>query len=95
MRLVKNEFEEYWVNNQGVWYGEYKSWHINGQIEEQCFYFNDELHGEYKWWNDNGEIRCHEYMSHGEVVRDLKEDPVDDEDKFLLTLEYGGQWLCD
>ena len=25
----------------------------------------------------------------------LANAPADEEDKFLLTLEYGGQWLCD
>ena len=95
MRLVKKDLEEYWIDDDGELHGEYKRWHKNGQLWIHCFCVNDELHGEYKWWNDNGEIRCHEYMSHGEVVRDLLKEPVTEEDKFMLTLEHGGQWLCD
>ena len=66
----------------------------NGYYE---YWINDknQMHGEYKEWWDNGELSCHEYWSHGEVVRDLLKEPVTEEDKFMLTLEHGGKWLCD
>ena len=96
MRLVKNEFEEYWVNDKNQYHGDYKSWHINDQLDCHCFHFNDKIHGEFKVWDENGNLYYHEYWSHGEVVRNLIKEPVtDDEEKFMLTLEHGGRWLCD
>jgi len=81
----------FWVND-GL-HGEYKSWYSDGQIHDHCFWVNDEIHGESKWWSANGQIRFHTYYSHGKVLRDLLKEPADEEDKFMLTLKHGGQWL--
>ena len=96
MRLIKGNCIEYWVNDNNERHGEYKLWWPNGQLKEQCFWFNNKMHGEGKWWESDGELKCHEYWSHGKIVRDLLIKPIsDDEDKFLLTMQYGGQWLPD
>ena len=93
MQLVKKNNREYWVNDNGLRHGEYKWWHENGQIREHCFYVNHVIHGEYKWWWDDGTLMYHGYWDNGELVSDLIEEPVTDEDKFLLALEFGGKWL--
>ena len=96
MRLVKENNHEYWVNYKGQRHGEFKRWwDNNGELREQCFWVNDKLHGECKWWFSNGELIDHEYWCHGKRVRDLIIEPVTEEDKFMLTLEHGGKWLCD
>ena len=94
MKLVKDRYREFWVNNKDEWHGEYKAWWFNGQLKEQCFWVNNKMHGEGKWWESDGELKCHEYWSHGKIVRDLLEEPVTEEDKFMLLLQHGGQWLC-
>ena len=94
MKLVKEKDCEYWVNDRGEWHGEYKWWDENGQLREHSFYVNDVLHGEYKSWWENGQIQKHCFWVNGEEVRDLIEEPVTDEDKFLMTLETGAKWLC-
>jgi len=94
MRLVKKEYEEYWINDKGQCYGEYKSWWHDGRLREHFFYVNDEIHGERKWWYKSGQLVEHFFYANDEIVRDLLKEPVDEEDKFLLTLEHGGRWLC-
>ena len=95
MILIKNEYQEYWLNDKKQQHGEYKLWWPNGKLSTHCFYFNGKINGEYKLWGKDGELIDHEYWCHGKRVRDLIIEPVTEEDKFLLTLEYGGQWLCD
>ena len=73
--------------------GEYKSWHDNGNMWMYSFYVDDELHGESKWWRRDGTLMSHEFFVHDELYRDLIENPVDDKDKFIITLETGGKWL--
>ena len=48
--------EEYFQNN-GKIEGEYKRYHINGQLYEICNYINDRKNGEYKEYYDNGQLR--------------------------------------
>ncbi len=95
MKLVKTDSREYWINDKDQHHGEFKSWWDNGQLREHFFCVNDEMHGERKWWYKSGKLISHEYWSNGKLVLDFKEEPATDEDKFLLTLECGGQWLCD
>jgi len=78
-------------NNQ--YHGEYKAWYRNGQIELHCFWGNDNLHGECKTWWENGELDENVFYADGVLVRDLIKEPADEEDKFMLTLKHGGQWL--
>ena len=94
MQLVKEGNREFWVNDKGLRHGEYKDWWDNGQLFEHCFYVNDEIHGEYKRWYITGELRHHKYFSHGIEIRDFIKVPVEEEDKFMLSLEHGGQWIC-
>ena len=59
MRLIKDEFYEYWVNDKGQLHGEYKRWHDNGKLLAHRFYENDKLHGEAKLWYNNGQLSTH------------------------------------
>ena len=93
MRLIKMDGLEYWVNDKGQLHGEYKAWH-NGRLRRHCFFVNDRWHGEDKKWNNTGELFDHSYWSNDKIVRDLIQDPVGEEDKIKLTLEHGGQWIC-
>ena len=96
MRLIKTERSEYWVNDKNQRHGEYKGWWDDGhgKLSTHCFYFNGKEHGECKWWYDNGKLVSHDYYHRGKKVRDLLKEPVTEEDKFMLTLEHGGKWLC-
>ena len=82
----------FYVN--GKRHGEAKWLHDNGQLSSHRFYVNGELHGECKSWYENGQLRRHRFYVNGDFVRDLIEEPVTDEDKFLMTLETGAKWLC-
>ena len=78
----------------GRYHGEAKLWwYENGQLRRHCFFVNDEFHGEYKSWRDNGQLSVHCFYVNGDIVRDLIEEPVTDEDKFLMSLETGAKWL--
>ena len=89
----KTDTLHYFVDAKGRIQGEYKRWWINGNIYEHSFYVDDACHGEAKYWNEDGTLLSHTFWVNGEVYRDLIENPVDDKDKFLITLETGGKWL--
>jgi hypothetical protein len=91
---TKTDRHHYFLDDEGRYQGEYKHWHNNGQLWENCFCVDNELHGECKIWNGYGTLISHYFYVNGEVYRDLLIEPVDDEDKFLITLETGGKWLC-
>ena len=75
-------------------HGEFEKWYENGQIYAHCFYVNGQKHGEHKLWWGDGQLSSHGFYVNGDVVRDLLDNPVTDEDKFLMTLETGGKWIC-
>jgi antitoxin component YwqK of YwqJK toxin-antitoxin module len=94
LREVKNDRFHYFVDNEGRYQGEYKDWDGNGQMTRHCFYVDDRRHGEFKRCYSNGTIWFHDFYVDGKVYRDLIKEPVTDEEKFLITLETGGKWLC-
>jgi antitoxin component YwqK of YwqJK toxin-antitoxin module len=74
-------------------HGEYIYYYSNGQVWSKCFYVNGEWHGEYIDYNRYGSINRHRLYVDGYELKDLKESPVYDEEKMLLTLQYGVEWL--
>jgi antitoxin component YwqK of YwqJK toxin-antitoxin module len=90
----KTDLYHYFKDAKGRIQGEYKFWWSNGQLWEHCFYVDGDLHGEYKEGYHDGTISANEFYVNGEVYRDLLENPVDDQEKFLITLETGGAWIC-
>jgi hypothetical protein len=91
---IKRDRYHYFVDDKDRFQGEYKEWYANGQLRFHCFCVDDELHGERKRWDKDGTLISHNFYVGGEVYRDLLENPVTDEDKFLITSETGGKWLC-
>jgi hypothetical protein len=91
---IKSYISHYFLDAKGRYQGEYKSWYNNGQLWENCFYVDYKLHGECKWWDKDGTLRYHAFLVNGKLYRDLLKEPVTDEDKFMITLETGGKWLC-
>jgi antitoxin component YwqK of YwqJK toxin-antitoxin module len=91
---TKTDMFHYFKDAQARRQGECKNWYTNGQMTRHCFYVDGELHGECKIWNDDGTLIFHKFFVNGEVYRDFLKEPVTDEEKFLITLETGGGWLC-
>ena len=90
----KNDFHHYFIDAQCRYQGEAKWWD-NGQIREHFFYVDGKRHGECKVWDEDGTLRRHEFWDNDELYRNLLENPVyDDQEKFMITLETGGKWLC-
>ena len=60
-------------------------------------YFEDDQgrkQGEAKWlWHSDGKLHSHKFYVNDEVYRDLIENPVDEKDKFIISLETGGKWI--
>jgi hypothetical protein len=95
LKEYKSDSHHYFEDAKGRRQGEAKSWYTNGQLRFHCFFVDDVCHGEAKWWYEDGTLRYHDFYVNGEVYRDLLENPVEnDEEKFLMTLETGGKWLC-
>jgi antitoxin component YwqK of YwqJK toxin-antitoxin module len=65
----------------------------DGQISRKCFLVNGKLHGEYIFYHSDGSIDLHRLHVNNKALLDLKESPVCDEDKMLLSLQYGVEWL--
>jgi hypothetical protein len=95
LKETKTDSVHYFVDEEDRYQGEYKSWWSNNKLRDHLLYVDDKLHGECKWWNVDGTLISHAFIVHGEVLyRDLLANPVTDEDKFLISLETGGGWLC-
>ena len=90
----KSDWTHYFIDTQGRFQGEYKSWHSKGNMCEHCFYVDSKLHGERKRWHEDGTLWSHRFYIDGELYRDIIENPVDEKDKFVITIETGGKWLC-
>jgi hypothetical protein len=91
----KSDEYHYFKDAQARRQGEYKDLYDNDQLRIHCFYVDDKRHGESKTWNVYGTLLYHYLFVHGEVYRDLIKEPVtDDQEKFMITLETGGGWLC-
>jgi antitoxin component YwqK of YwqJK toxin-antitoxin module len=65
LKEIKTEFKHYFEDESGKKQGEYKLWHVNGQLREHCYYVDGNLHGEYKWWHLNGQLSQHCYYVDG------------------------------
>jgi antitoxin component YwqK of YwqJK toxin-antitoxin module len=91
---TKNDRHHYFKDDIGRYQGEYKSWYTNGNICRHCFYVDGLWHGECKSLNTDGTLISHCFYVDDELYRDILENPVTDEDKFMITLETGGGWLC-
>ncbi len=90
----KDEHYHYFEDSKGRYQGEYKDWWDNGQIWEHCIYLNGEWHGERKYWDEDGVLTYHKFYVRDVLYRDLLLVPIEsDEEKFLITLETGAQWL--
>ena len=99
----QGEYKE-WYGNGNMWmhcfyvdgklHGERKYWDPEGNICTHCFDVDGKLHGEHKWWNKDGTLVSHRFYIDDQVYRDLLVNPVDNKDKFLITIETGGKWLC-
>ena len=47
------------IRVKGVRNGIYRSWHENGQLEEQFSYVDNKRHGDYKLYYENGQLERH------------------------------------
>jgi antitoxin component YwqK of YwqJK toxin-antitoxin module len=77
----------------GERHGEFISYYSDGQVREKCLYVNGKLHGEFIDYHRDGSVDWHRLFVNDEELIDLKESPVCDEEKMLLTLEHGIEWL--
>ena len=92
---VKINTLHYFEDAQRRLQGEYKRWwRRDGNLRVHCFFVNGKRHGEFKVWSKYGTLKYHEFWVHGGLYRDLLVNPVDNKDKFLITIETGGKWLC-
>ena len=91
---VKDDRRHYFEDAESRLQGEGKWWWDNGNMWEHCFFVDDKYHGERKAWNGDGTLIHHEFYVNDEEYRDILLNPVDEKDKFLITLETGGKWLC-
>ena len=66
----------YFLDENGLRHGEYKSWYRDGTLGEHCYYEHGERHGEFKWWYDDGTLgeHCHyvNSLKHGELIKEYK-----------------------
>jgi antitoxin component YwqK of YwqJK toxin-antitoxin module len=92
---TKTDRHHYFVDDRGRFQGEYKNCYTNGQLCTHCFYVDGDRHGECKSLNTDGTLITHAFFVHSKFYRDLIKEPVtDDQEKFMITLETGGKWLC-
>ena len=88
----KTDRHHFFLDAKGRYQGEAKWWD-NGNMWGHCFFVDGQCHGERKIWNEDGTLMQHYFYVHGKVYRELLVNPVDDKDKFIITLEFGGKWI--
>ena len=62
---MKNKIQDYYLDAQGRFQGEYKDYYSSGQLMEHCCYKDNKKHGEYKWYNKDGSLWIHTYYETG------------------------------
>jgi len=61
----------FFVDENGLLQGEYKSYHSDGSLYIHSYYKDDKRHGEYKQYNTDGSLECIEYYSNDKDVTDM------------------------
>jgi antitoxin component YwqK of YwqJK toxin-antitoxin module len=69
---VKLEEKTYGMLPNKLKHGVYKVWHINGQLEQQCFYRDNRLEGKYKEWYENGQLCSRSFRKDGNFEGEYK-----------------------
>jgi len=96
---IKNEYEQYFADEQGRAQGEYKAWHSSGQQRTHCFFKDDVLHGEYKSWYTTGVLAHHNFVCNNNEITDEVKALVEDilnltaEERLLIKLTWGIECL--
>jgi antitoxin component YwqK of YwqJK toxin-antitoxin module len=83
--------ECFYVN--GMLHGEYAFYYENGQVGRKYSHVNCKLHGECIGFYGDGSVKWHLLYVNDKVLIDLTESPVRDEEKMLLSLQYGVEWF--
>ena len=55
MKHIKNKDFDYYKDDNGLYQGEYKSYH-NGKLLVHKYYKDDQLHGIFKSYHNNGKL---------------------------------------
>lgn len=56
LKYLKTNMEEYYIDENGGFHGEYKAYYSNGQLRLICNYVDNKLQGEYKDYHENGQL---------------------------------------
>lgn len=81
---VETKTEKYTIFDDNL-EGEYKEWHKNGQLYEQCVFVNGDRNGEYRLWYDNGQLSKHCSYQNNKLHGEYKSWYKDDEHYMLWT----------
>jgi len=54
--------------------GEFKNWHLNGQLWYHCFYKDEKLNGEFKNWFSTGKLHQHLFYKDREIIKNYLEE---------------------
>ena len=93
LREIKNRDCHYFKDEFNYIWGEFKTFHINGELNRHANYHNGARHGEHKRWNIHKRLIGHIYYVNDKMVHDFLLNPISDEEKMLLVLRYGGKLL--
>ena len=82
---IKIKTLHYFIDENNLKQGEYKSYHENGQLYIHSFYINDNRHGEFKSYYGNGKLNHATFYYQG---KDLNVDPdtLTEKDKTYIML---------
>ena len=69
---IKTEYVHYFVDENNLKHGEFKSYHENGNLDIHCHYINGKRHGEYKIYHHNGQLLCHCHYNNGKQHGEYK-----------------------
>ncbi len=64
---IKTKFLHYFVDENNLRQGEYKTFHENGVLWIHAFYLNNKLHGEYKLTSITGQLLEHTFYQNGKL----------------------------
>ena len=62
---IKLDTFHYFIDENGLKQGEYKSFHADGQLWVHTFFINGKQHGEFKTYHINGKLSEHSFYLNG------------------------------
>ncbi len=92
---IKTKTEHYFVDENNLKQGEYKTYHDNGQLYIHTFYINSIPHGEFKSYYHTGNLWAHTFYQNGKHHGESKVYYDNDQLRYVTFFYQGNDLKVD